>query len=511
MSIFPDELIRIAATGSSPRTKATVEQSKFPLLEKWQPEDDQPERDLLVSIAAYGLQRQAGYVPEARFDNLPPKVEITENHACTITAQQHLKLMLNRVHEELLPHWIDEVHKHGQHIPYEMLPSVLDYGAKKSNHHDLLKNALGGRGQWLAQQAKNTAWEWILQEDEFQLEHESHYTAWENHFRRMRQRDPVKALDVLSQHWLGLDSLMRMALLRAMSDGLNENDANFLWTLFEEETTRFTAARWLLQIEGTEFSIQARHNISKLLSVIKEGEVEDWVVDFTWSHSFNGHPMQTRREEATELCKIMGYEFNPELMLMLLPLSYWYETYDITPEQLVMAAQNSSRPSVFYRIWTNMAIQEPDSDFLFSLVMNVERHAGLSLVNHLTQEQLIQAATHWLQKKSIFSLQHNAAALLNAIQETWSIDLAETFLDSLEQCFSRIPRPLLDTNMRQTLKQYARLLPLEVDSRFEKVLHINERGDLSEAETEQLNGIIDIVKFRAEMIEAIQDGARDDD
>lgn len=508
MSIFPDELIRIAATGSGSRTELRAEQGRFPLLDMRDSDEVEPERDLLLSIAAYSLQRQAGYIPGSRFDALPPQCEIIENHACTITAQQHLKLMLNRVHEELLPHWIDEVHKHGQHIPYEILPSILDYGAKQKTQHNLLKNTLGERGRWLAQQSQNKSWKWILQEDQVKPEHVNHYVAWENYLRRMRQRDPVEALNLLSQHWLSLDSLMRMALLRAMSDGLNSKDANFLWTLFEDETTRFTAARWLLQIGDSEFSIQARENIGKLLYLVKEGKPENWIVDFTWSDSFDGHPMQIQREQAGELCNIMGYEFNPELILMLLPLSYWYETYDITPEQLVIATQNGSRPGVFYRIWTNMAVQEPDPDFLFSLVMNVERHAGLSLVNHLTQEQLIQAAIHWLKTKPDFSLQHNAVSLLNAIQETWTVDLAETFLDSLERCFSQIPRPLLDTNMRQTLKKYARLLPLEMDARFEEVLHINERGDLSETEAGQLNGIIDIVKFRAEMIEAIHAGVR---
>lgn len=506
MSIFPEELIRIAATGSNPRTKITVEQSRFPLLGNWE-HDNTPERELLVSVAGYGLQNQAGYIPKTDFDALPPQAELSENRACNITAQQHLKLMLNHVHEELLPDWINEVHKHNQCIPDEMLPPMLSYGRKRSGNHSLLRQALGERGLWLAQRANNADWKWILKEEIDDTISENHYAAWENHFRRMRQRDPVRALNILRQYWDEIDSLMQMALLRSMQEGLNEDDADFLWDLFTGETTRFMAARCLFQIQGSEFAMKARENVSRLLSLIPLEYEDEFVIDFTWSQSFDEHPLQISREKSHELCSIMGYEFNPELMLMLLPLSYWYETYDVTPDVLVLAAQNSTRPSVFYRIWTTMAIQTKDSDFLFALVMNVERHAASSMVAHLTQEQLLVAATHWLKEKPIFSLQHNASVLLNAIKITWSEELAETFLDSLEACFKKIPRPMLDSNIRQTLQQYARLLPLSVDTRLEQVLQINERGELSDAEIEQINGIIAIIKFRADMLRAIQAGA----
>lgn len=507
MSIFPEEFIRIAATGSNPRTKASVEQSRFPLLKNWK-SDDIPEQELLISIAAYALQNQAGYIPATCPDNLLAKAQLSEKQACNITAQQHLKLMLNHVHEELLPYWIDEIHKHDQRIPDEMLPSMLDYGSKRPTDYELLRKAVGERGYWLVQQANNSNWDKILQEGDDEAISENHYTAWEGYFRRMRRDDPVRALNILRPHWDELDTLMQMALLRAMHEGLNEHDADFLWKLFEEETTRFTAARCLLQIEDSEFAIKARENIGKLLSLISVGHRDQPAVDFTWSHTFEGHPLQINRQTANKLCHIMGYEFNPELMLMLLPLSYWYETYDVMPELLVSAAGNSTRPSVFYRIWTNMAIQEEDSDFLFALVMNVERHAVSSLVKHLSQSQLIEAATHWLRKKPLFSLQHNTIALLDVINTTWSEELAEIFLDSLEACFRQIPHPMLDENMRGTLKHYARLLPLSASAHFEQVLRINKQGDLNESEIGELNGIIDIIRFRTEMLEAIQAGRK---
>ncbi len=507
MSIFPEELIRIAATGINPRSKAIIEQEIFPLL-KNRSHDKSLEYDFLLSIAAYGLQNQAGFIADKRSEKLPPEAEISEKHACNVTARQHLTLMLNHIHEELLPYWIAEIDNYEQRIPDEMLPSVLDYGANQQDNYPLLRKAIGERGQWLAQQANNPAWDWISQEETQSSVNESHYAAWGKFFKRMRREEPVRALNILRSYWHELDSLMQVALLRVMYVGLNENDAEFLWDLFDDEVSRFTAARWLIQIHDSEFSIQARENISKLIAMIEVGHRNQPVVDFTWSSTFDGHPLQIKREKANELCDILGYDFNPELMLMLLPLSYWYETYQVTADELVLAAHNGTRPSVFHRIWTNMAIQDSDSDFLFAFVMNVERHSGLSIVNHLKPVQLMEAATHWLKKKPVFSLQHNAVALLDAITITWSDELAEVFLDSLEACFRDFSRPLLENDIRELLKKYARLLPLSVDKRFEAVLQINKRGSLSEAEFEQLNGIISIIQFRAEMIEAIKAGIK---
>ena len=507
MPIFPEELIRMAATGSSPRAKASIDQKLFPLL-KDRDKDETPERELLLNIASYGLQNQAGYIPDKRFEKLPSKAEISEKHACNITARHHLTLMLNHIHEELLPCWLGEIHKYNQRIPDEMLPPMLDYGANQADKYNyaLLREAIGERGRWLARQANNPAWDWVLQEETQETISDNHYAAWENHFRRMRQDDPVRALNILRSYWQELDSLMQMALLRVMYIGINEDDADFLWDLFEEEISRFTAARWLIQIPETEFAIQARENIGKLIAMIEVGHRNQPVVDFTWSSTFDGHPLQIKRDEANQLCDILGYDFNPELMLKLLPLSYWYETYHVTPDELILAARNGTRPSIFYRTWATMAIQDSDSDFLFALAMNVEKYAGLSFFEYLSQSQLIEAATHWLKKKPVFSLQHNAVKILDAITITWSEELAEVFQDSLQACFREFPRPLLEKNIRQALKRYARLLPLSVDKRFETVLQVNKRGDLSDAETEQLNGIISIIQFRSEMIEAIKAG-----
>ncbi|MEO1290187.1 MAG: DUF5691 domain-containing protein, partial [Chloroflexota bacterium] len=467
----------------------------------------QPERDLLLAIAGHSLQQQAGYVPSQTLDPLPLPASLSERPACNVTAQQHLKLMLNHSHEQLLPYWLDALHNHQQRIPNEMLPAILNYGRKQADHHHLLRNAIGERGQWLAQASNNKFWKWILQNEPDLKDSENGYIAWENYFKRLRQQDPHYALQVIEAYWEKIDIYMQMAIMRSMQLDLNPEDEGFLMRTLQNPLLKDLVAGWLIELETSEFSRIARQQIGQILHLAPIGKDDTWVVDFTWTKTFEGHPAHISKSQAVELCQIMGYQFEPEIILEILPLSYWYDRYDVSPEILIQAASQASRPSIFYRIWANSAIQVSDGDFLFALAMTVKEHPNISFVKHLTQAQLIEAATYWLRSNPIFSLDHNATILLGAIETIWSHTLTEVFLDSLKAFFEKVARPLLESDIRETLKQYARLIPLDFVQRFEEVLHIASRDELSDTEIEQLNGIIDIMHFRISMMQAIKAGA----
>lgn len=498
MSQLPEKLVRIAATGSNPSTKTVLSTEQSSLLSN----EDTPERNLLLTVATHALQMQAGYIPAQSPNDLPQPPEQNEKMPCSLKAQYHLMLMLNGLHDNLLPMWFEKLEEYQQAIPAEMIPTLLDYGARKRKLASHIREALGARGIWLAEQSQNKRWQWIILKAKKKREEHSRYTAWANHFQRLRQSDRQRALDTLIEHWDELDPLMRWSLVNEMAEDVQAEDIPFLWSCLDDDFTRDLAISLLLQIDELGLAKEVYDNIKNLI-VLKQIEGE-WVIDFAYKSTFRWQPEHINPLQARELCELVGYDFSPESILMMLPLSYWYETYNATPEILVSAASKSSRPEVFYRIWENRAIQEQDADFLYVLMLHVEHYATAELMRHLSQEQLMKLAANWLNQQPIYAVTHYANKILSAIKTPWDDDLTDVFLDSLETAFRKIPRPMLDRKMREELLRYAEWISLDAYSRFESILHINERGDLSEAEIEEINGILSIIKFRDEIMNALQ-------
>lgn len=502
MVTLPKQLVRLATIGTSSQTDATLSETLLPINE--QDNATNPiERSLLRTVGAYGLQQQAGYLPSQTSKGSGSQVPISDAKPCSATAGQHLILMLNGRHQELLPTWFQLLADNQQHIPYELLPALLDFGAKKKIYKTLLRPIIKQRGRWLTHQVNNTKWQWVLQNKSAVKVYAADYAAWSDHFVYLREVDANHALTILQRYWDDLDLLMKMSLLGQMHIGLNPHDTDFLIQLLDNPLTQPEAVKLLLMLKTSDFALAFFEEAKQLFSLKQDAHTGEWVVNLTWSIRRDA---QGNKDEQSAYSTIMGYQFRRDNILSFLPLSYWYETYQVTPDILIQAAKNSTQPTTFFWAWRDKAIETSDNDFLFALAMRAEHYTGSPIVDHLTDAQLTNAAIHWLTQKPIFALDHPAIPLLGALQVVWHDDLAQAFLISLKAQFCISNRPLLLADMRKYLKQYAIYLPLSVTDQLEAVLHINSHGILSDTEIEEVNGIIDIMTFRAEMMLAIQNG-----
>lgn len=504
MPRLPDSLVRIAATGSNPSTKTALAQERSVLLSA---DRQSPERDLLLTVAAHALQSQAGYVPEQTHDDLIAPPEKSAKVPCSLSAQYHLMLMLNGLHDNLLPMWFEKLEQHQQTIPHEMIPTLLNYGARKRKLAPIIRQALGERGRWIVEQSDNRRWKWFTSEGKSQKQsYDNRFTLKTRLLQQMRQDNLQQAIESVMAQWHELDSLSLIAIMSAIEDKAHAEDVPFLMQCLQDDALREIAIKILFQIEDSDNLGIAGQNIKKLIVLKQVNNPEDWVIDFASAVTFEGHPEQLSLEDQNEISILMGYQFSPEAILMMLPLAYWYQAYDVTAEILITAAGNSSRPEVFYRIWERLAVDTEDTEFLYQLMLNVEHYTTPKLMKHLSQEQLMRLAVMRLNKSPIFSVDHAVINILKVIRTVWTDDLTASFLTCLENAFRGIPRPMLDKQMRNELLQYAEWIPLSAYSYFESILHMNQRGDLSEAETEEINGIMSIIKFRDEIINAIHLG-----
>lgn len=502
MPSFPDELVRIAASGSNPRNKESLKQVTFSLLQG-QGIDENMERAVLLSAAAYSLQQQAGYQPPKIDAPLPSTAEIDERIPCSHTAQQHLTLMLNGIHRNLLPQWLTLLNQHGQCIPHELMPNFLKLGVRKKELRDILIKVIAPRGVWLAEEMEITPWNWVLPLDRVQQK-KSEYSLWVDDFKQAREADPIAALEQLKAEWDDLNVLQKNFVIPAMRPTLGMYDVPFLVDLLKTNL-RPLAENLLMKLPESQFAQEAYEALNQVVVMKQMGDNKQWVIDFAWSWVFEGQPEQMKYYQARNLSRVMGYQCHPELLMMITPLSYWYERYNVDATTLISAASRSdNHSSLFYTIWMKQAIETQDIEFIKSLLIFLAHHGFHAIRTCLDQEQLEDIAQHWFEQVPTFTLDHPTIPILTGIGDVWSDKLADCFLDSLGKGLKHIARPTLKKKWRGLLEVYATRLPLNATERFEQVLHTSKRDDLSESESDVINGIMDIMKFRADMVAAIQ-------
>lgn len=492
---LPQDLINAAVRGFT--------ENQLPYRAQLPPSPHSSIARLLLDAARLSYQIEAAYQPRRSLAPLPKAILNSEYPTCGYQAQQHLKLMLNGDYKILLPQWLELLAEFQKRLPDELLPSLLDYGNKTTEMQATLRTALGRRGLWLQEQAANPNWDWIYEKVTSSRQYESDYDAWRDYLIQQREKDPHTARELLIRHWQALDPMMQLVLLKAFETGLVPADAPFLESLLEDESCRIFAARLLVKISDCDFAQEFFYKLGRLLTLTQMGHRKQWVIDYAWSMAFDKHSTQISRSAAQELCSIKGHEFNPELMVMIAPLSYWYDTYRVTGSDLVEAARNSTQPTMFQRTWTSMAIETQDEAFLYAIVLTQSRYSQ-SVARALSPEQKETAAFYWFEKYPRFSAEHGVVPLLLVHTTAWTERLGQRFLKALEAGFRGEARPLLDSKLRNHLNSIVLYFPLSLRDEFARIIHINERGDLSESEEEQASALLHLLDFRSAMIAALE-------
>jgi hypothetical protein len=249
MTTWPD-LLATALLGTDRRGHARPEEAATELLDE---------------AAAWSVYRRAGTVVRTDIPAPPPSPDEHRDVVVPVAARRLAGLMEPGGPLEhgqrmvLLAEWLTLVAAHGQRMPPEYLPDLLDLGRTQPDLRAPIAAAGGARVDWLA--AQNPDWssfagthqqtdEDITEERDWLGADRARRVAF---LRTRRRSEPDAARVLLEQDWPRLDSDERIELIGALAVGLSGSDEAFLERALDDRRAevRQSAADLLGRVPGS--------------------------------------------------------------------------------------------------------------------------------------------------------------------------------------------------------------------------------------------------------------------
>ncbi|MFC0513873.1 DUF5691 domain-containing protein [Mucilaginibacter angelicae] len=193
---------------------------------------DKEERYLQKAAVIYNY-RQSGFVPFQKNDLPVNKASEEIKSYCTPEAVRVLNTILDEENDQLLQLWLNQCSKVGCLLMPDVLPAVLEKAQKDVSLRSVVIECSGNRGAWLSKM--NPVWNWfsILPDEELWQTGSPAQRA--EVLKRLRQNEPVKALEWLQQTWEQENAAGKLELLKALKINSNADDLPWLESLLNEK------------------------------------------------------------------------------------------------------------------------------------------------------------------------------------------------------------------------------------------------------------------------------------
>ena len=332
------------------------------------------EEALLLLAGAVALHDAAGRLPARDSGTawrLPAFRPEGDRPPCSSAAARLLERMLTSQDTALLPELLERLAAAGQRAPDHLLPYVLEHGAKIPRLRPQLLPILGERGRWLA--ALNPAWRYAAVDP---ADPRSLQGAWAADPAGrpplavfVRQFDPAAARRLVESTWRAELDTARRALLAALETGLSLADEPFLERALDDRDalTRRKAADLLAALPDSRLVRRVTAAAGDIL-ILRDGglaphfpgPVGDALardgVPRTDSDAKPGAP-RTPTEWSRLLIHTVG----------VIPPAHWTARFNLTPDELVAAAQGGKWPRTLLTALSTAALRRRDLGWIDAL------------------------------------------------------------------------------------------------------------------------------------------------
>jgi hypothetical protein len=377
---------------------------------------DQADREgaLLHAAALAALYESAGRLPAIESAPKPEPAPAETLPRCPTRVALRLKLLLEGHYAELLPELLTVLARTGQRVPEELLTALLERGRGKEELLALLPPVLGARGLWLARQ--HSAWQYILNQTEDEAVWETgtlaQRKAW---LRRLRERDPARARELLQAVWEQEPAAARAALLEQLEHNLSTSDEPFLQALAESKARQ----NWVTLAQS-------------LLARLPESALVQRAIEQAWPALELKTGGLLRKETFTSE---LDHDDLSKL-LTAVPPSTWSRKWNKSPAELIALANGSKLRVPLLNAWLAAAARFGEVAWAAELIVEAPQR-GDELWRVLSSAQQQAVLLRLLQKHPTLLYDAPATPYLARCYGTWTSELSQVVLDVLRRHLQR--------------------------------------------------------------------------
>ena len=507
-SIWQD-IVRTALVGTE-RQPLTLTSSPNPLNELLSHlNNTDPEGKLLSAVAAISLYQRAGQSPitnnQPLLEPCPPDTNLT----CSTRAAQHLKLMLSKEREKLLPEWLAAAATAKQCVPDYCLPELLELGRNSRQLRPAILAVLGKRGRWLA--AQNSDWDYVIGEDSEETWKTGSLKARQLLLHHLRTQDPAAARERLVGVWGQEKSDERLAFIETFQTGLSMEDEPFLEASLDDrrKEVRYKAAELLAQLPESRLCQRMVERVrSSLILKQKRNRLH---IDFNLPN-FSNESIVRDGIDLKQPPRLLGEkDWTLLQMVAATPLSLWYEINQESPTEWLQAAKRSECDRTLFDGWAVAAVRQKNPEWAEVLCSVHDQFNGYlmpqnqliqGLISVLSPEQRDGFFLKLLQSnRTPFDSKHPAFSLLSHCRYPWSAELTRVVIEGVKRYLTNTENPY-DWSLRSALIDFAYSMNLSLIPELSASLPtiVPEGSSLASYWIEAIDEVLALLNFRQEML-----------
>ncbi len=428
-----------------------------------------PEGALLSATAIISLYQKAGQIPVTDNQPLPTPCQTDNNLNCSPLSAQHLKVMLLKERQQLLPEWLAAAAAAKKQVPAYYLPELLELGRNSLNLRLAIMPVLGKRGRWLA--AQNPEWDYVVGEDIEVTWETGSNAARQLLFQQLRTSNPAEAREKLTKVWASGKPEEKLLFIELLQTGLNIDDEPFLEAALDDKSQEIgkKAAELLAHLPESRLCQRMAKRVTSAL-IIKQNR-HRLHLDFNLNNS-SDKGMTIDGINGKHHPKLLGEKAWKILqMVASTPLSLWTEINGVSPIEWIQAAKRSEWDRTLIDAWVVAALRQKNPDWaeaLLSMHTNfngylVKKEQSIhGLINALSTKQQNTFFLNLIQSnKTVFDNQSPAFSLLRHYRYPWTTEFTMAIINSLAYHLNNTTNPY-DWALRSAFKDFACYIPVAI-------------------------------------------------
>lgn len=454
---------------------------------------------LLLLAGAAGLYDDAGRLPArapATEWYLPAFRAEGDLLPCSPAAARLAGQMLNRQETDLLPEWLTLVAAAGRRAPDDLLPAILDYGARATRQRPLLLSVIGERGRWLA--AINPAWRYAAVD---LADWRSLRAMWDADppgraalAHSVRARDPETARHLIETTWRGEPDATRRELASVLSIGVSLSDEPFLERALDDRDAqvRHRSAELLARLEGSRLVRRMVAAAGEIL-VLDEGElrpnfppaISDALArDGVTRPSGSAHSANDR---SRLLSQTVG----------VIPPRHWEASFGVPPEVIIRAAAAGKWPRTLISALAAAAARHADRRWATALLDEDGLADRTGAVIPLLAPQELAARL----RAAVAAGNDDGVVAVLRRSPAWDEAIGRLIIDALAAQAAREPETRQAATLRYLSRQFARQCPPALAGYAATALSGRATNKVWEA---ALSAFLSTLARRQRMVEAME-------